>query len=173
MTQERTRTKFSDLFDAINTLENVIAGLSLTGILIVVIIQIVGRTVGTPMPWTEEGTRYLFLWMMWVALASGFSKVESPRVTFFVSLFPQIFRKLCSCIYIAVNFFIFGFILYYGGQIFFMQMRMNEMGAAILIPMSVIGICLPVAGILGMLGVVQSVLEYRSKVDIEGRGEGK
>ena len=47
------------------------------------------------------------------------------------------------------------------------------MGAAILIPMSVIGVCLPVAGILGMLGVVQSVLEYRSKVDIEGRGEGK
>jgi len=173
MTKSRDVSKLSKFFDAVNKLENIITGFALTGILIVVLIQIVGRTIGKPMPWTEEGTRYLFLWMMWIALASGFSKVESPRVTFFVSILPKIVRKICSWLYIVIDFAMFAFILYYGGQVFKMQITMNEMGAAILIPMALIGVCLPIAGVLGMIGVVQSVLEYKQHVDIEGHGEEK
>jgi len=171
MGKERKLSAGSKLFDLVEKIENVVCGVTLTGILIVVIIQIVGRTIGRPMPWTEEGTRYLFLWMMWVALASGFTRVESARVTYFVSIMPKSLRKVCSLLYIVIDFATFLFILYFGGQVFNMQLMMNEMGAAIMIPMAIIGFCLPVAGILGMIGVVQSVLEYQHLVAVPGRDE--
>jgi hypothetical protein len=52
------------------------------------------------------------------------------------------------------------------------------MGVAVRIPMSMIGICQPVAGVLGIIGTIQSLLEYREKVEIpdtaqEAQGIGK
>ena len=49
------------------------------------------------------------------------------------------------------------------------QIMMNEMGTALKIPMSIIGICQPVAGVLGIIGVLQSFLEYHGKVAITGQ----
>lgn len=171
MTKRRDESKFSKFFDKINDLESLIAGSTLFGILVIVLVQIIGRCIGKPIAWTEEGTRYLFLWMMWVALAAGFSKVESPRVTFFVSIMPKVARMFCKYFYIVVNVLMFGFIVVYGLELLNQQMMMNEMGAAILIPMAFIGVCVPIAGVFGLIGIWQSVLEYKDSIHIKGRDE--
>lgn len=40
------------------------------------------------------------------------------------------------------------------------------MGTALRIPMTIIGFCVPLSGVLGITGTIQSFLEYRGNVAI-------
>ena len=44
----------------------------------------------------------------------------------------------------------------------------NEMATAVAIPMGAIMICVPLCGFLGIIGTIQSFLEYPHKVTIGG-----
>ena len=89
----RRKTKLSGFFDITNKIEDFLLFIFVAGMTTVILIQIIGRIVGHPFPWTEESSRYLFLWMMFVALAAGFNRCESARVTLFVQMAPNWFKK--------------------------------------------------------------------------------
>lgn len=170
---ERKKSPFSKFFDFIETLENVLVGVCLTGIFFTIILQIIGRETGHPFPWTEETTRYLFLWMMFIALASCFNKAESSRVIIFLNLGPKWLKKFSEILYAIVVIGFFGFMVVYGIQLVNQQISMNEMGTALIIPMAFIGICVPISGIFGIIGTIQSFLEYKKCIEIEDRPTNK
>lgn len=163
---ERKKTALSKFFDVVGAIENVILFLMVAGMVVTIMMQIIGRIVGHPFPWTEETSRYLFLWMMFVALASGFNRCESSRVTILLQYGPKWLKKFSEVLYAAVVVAFFIFMVIWGTQVVQQQIMMNEMGTALLIPMWVIGICQPIAGVLGIIGVLQSFLEYHGKVAI-------
>lgn len=164
--EERKITPLSRFFDVIDKLEDVMVGVTLTGLFFTIILQIVGRVVGHPFPWTEETTRYLFLWMMFIALAAGFNRAESSRVVIFLNKGPKWLRKFSEVLYAVVVVGFFGFMIIYGIQLVQQQIMMNEMGTALMIPMWLIGICVPISGVLGIIGTVWSFLEYKKNVEI-------
>lgn len=166
---ERKKTAFSKLFDIVDGIENVVLAIMVIGMVVTIMIQIIGRIIGHPSPWTEETSRYLFLWMMFVALAAGFNQAESSRVTLLIEKGPNWLKKFSEVLYAVVVVGFFGFMIVCGWQVVQQQIMMNEMGTALKIPMSIIGICQPVAGVLGIIGVLQSFLEYHGKVAITGQ----
>lgn len=163
---ERKKSALSKFFDVTDALENGVLFVMVAGMIVTIIMQIVGRIVGHPFPWTEETSRYLFLWMMFVALASGFNRCESSRVTILLQYGPKWLKKFSEILYAVVVVLFFIFIVIWGAAVVKQQIMMNEMGTALLIPMWIIGICQPIAGVLGIIGVIQSFLEYRGKVAI-------
>ena len=104
--------------------------------------------------------------MMFVALAAGFNRCESSRVTLFLQLGPKWLKKLSELLYalIVLGFFVFMFVC--GMQVVQQQVQFHETGTAILIPMWIIGICQPIGALLGFIGTLQSFMEYRDKVRI-------
>ncbi len=162
----RRKTKLSGFFDITNKIEDFLLFIFVAGMTTVILIQIIGRIVGHPFPWTEESSRYLFLWMMFVALAAGFNRCESARVTLFVQMAPKWFKKFVEVIYaiVVVAFFIVMFV--YGMDVVIQQIEWNEMGTALIIPMWIIGICQPVGAVLGIIGTLQNFLEYHDAVAI-------
>lgn len=54
----------------------------------------------------------------------------------------------------------------YGWELVMQQKMLNEMGTALRIPMTIIGFCVPLSGVLGITGTIQSFLEYRGNVAI-------
>lgn len=163
---ERTRSKLAVFFDVVNKLEDIVLGILVTGMVAVIMIQIIGRITGHPFPWTEESSRYLFLWMMFVALAAGFSKCESSRVTLFLQVGPAWLKKLSEILYAVFVIAFFIVMLIYGWEVVQQQIDWEEMGTALLIPMWIIGICQPVGAVLGIIGTLQNFLEYHDKVAI-------
>ena len=163
---ERKKTKLSGFFDLVGKLEDALLVVFVTGMIVVILIQIIGRIVGNPFPWTEESSRYLFLWMMFVALAAGFNRCESARVTLLLRIGPKWLKKFSEVLYAfcVIAFFIVMFI--YGLDVVFQQIAWEEMGTALLIPMWTIGICQPVGAVLGIIGTVQNFLEYHDNVAI-------
>ena len=163
---ERTRSKLAVFFDVVNKLEDIVLGILVTGMVAVIMIQIIGRITGHPFPWTEESSRYLFLWMMFVALAAGFSKCESSRVTLFLQVGPAWLKKLSEILYAVFVIAFFIVMLIYGWEVVQQQIDWEEMGTALLIPMWIIGICQPIGAVLGIIGTLQNFLEYHDKVAI-------
>ena len=163
---ERKKSKLSGFFDIVNKMEDFVLAVLVIGMIVVIILQILGRITGHPFPWTEESSRYLFLWMMFVALAAGFNRCESSRVTLFLPLGPKWLKKLSELLYalIVLGFFVFMFVC--GMQVVQQQVQFHETGTAILIPMWIIGICQPIGALLGFIGTLQSFMEYRDKVRI-------
>ncbi|HEY9575736.1 MAG TPA: TRAP transporter small permease [Lachnospiraceae bacterium] len=163
---ERKNAGLSKLFKGLNQVENIALTILVVGMVITILLQIIGRLSGHPVPWTEETSRYLFLWMMFVALASGFNMAESSRVTLLLQLSPKWIKKMSEILYavVVVGFFIF--MIVFGIEVVNQQIMLNEKGTALLIPMWIIGICQPIAGVLGCIGVLQSFLEYRKKIAI-------
>lgn len=163
---ERKKTVLAKFFDVVDGLENIVLAIMVVGMIITILLQIIGRVIGHPFAWTEETSRYLFLWMMFVALAAGFNQAESSRVTLLLTAGPKWLKKFSEVLYAVVVVAFFGFMIVYGIEVVKQQIMMGEMGTALQIPMYVIGICVPISGVLGIIGVLQSFLEYRGNVAI-------
>ena len=165
---ERKPSPLSKFFDAVDLLENILCGGTLICLLFVVLLQVACRPLHLKVTWTEETTRFFFLWMMFMAGAAGFNRAESSRVVILVNLFPRPLQKLCTLLYYVVTFAFFAFMVYYGIQLTMQKFALREMATAVAIPMGFIMICVPLCGVLGMIGTLQSLLEYPHKVEIGG-----
>lgn len=152
--------KIQKFFNIINKFFDVLAILGTVMIFATVLIQIIGRLMGHPAPWTEEGTRFLFVWMIYLGIGMGFRRGESARVTIFLKWMPRFIKKMSTWIYTvtSISFFIFMFVT--GLQLVGQQIFMNELGSALMIPMWIVGICLPVSAVLGLLGIIENLLLY-------------
>ena len=165
---ERKQSPLSKFFDVVDMLENILCGGTLICLLFVVLLQVGSRLMGLNLSWTEETTRFFFLWMMFMAVAAGFNRAESSRVVILVNLFPRPLQKLCTLLYYVVTLGFFAFMVYYGFQLTMQKFAFKEMATAIAIPMGYIMVCVPISGILGIIGTIQSLLEYPHKVAIGG-----
>lgn len=167
MRKKKCNPAMQAVFDALEKTEEVLGGIFLLGIVIVVVIQIFGRLVGHSPTWTEESTRFCFLWMMWVALSCGFNHAESSRVVAFARLFPKVIQKIFKVLYVILNIVFFAFIAYYGVFLVQQQIAMHEMGAALRIPMYLIGVSVPISGVFGILAVIRNIMVEPELLDFE------
>jgi C4-dicarboxylate transporter, DctQ subunit len=156
------KSKLNPFFKALNGLTDLFASLTSAGIFIVVIWQVIGRLIGHPAPWTEELTRFIFIWMIYLGIGIGFRKAESARVTLFLNYFPSFIRKGSIWIYsiAVIGFFLFMF--FSGIELMSQQITMNETSSVLLIPMWLIGLSVPFGAFVGILNTIQSLIYDRS-----------
>ena len=109
-----------------------------------------------------------FIWMMFLAVAAGFNRAESSRVVILVNMLPRPMQKVCTVLYYVVTLGFFAFMVKYGIDLTMQKFAFNEMATAVAIPMGAIMICVPLCGFLGIIGTIQSFLEYPHKVVIGG-----
>ena len=102
----RKKSPLYKLFDCVDFLENVIVGVALTGMFFTIMAQIIGRLVAHPFPWTEEMTRYMFVWMVFISIGYAVKTGEHIRITFVRSLLRPGLRLYLD---ILCNILCFGF----------------------------------------------------------------
>ncbi len=155
------------VFRALNRLMDTAAWLSVAGVLVVILLQVVYRELGSPLVWTEEASRFLFMWMAFLGMAIGFRNAESARVTIFVKLLGPL---LCGIAGVVVyTLFCAGFfllMLYTGCQMVAQQVLFTEMASGFPLPMWVVGMIYPLSALFGLLCLVQSLLYAWEKVEI-------
>jgi TRAP-type C4-dicarboxylate transport system permease small subunit len=140
------------------------AGVACGGILIVVLLQVSGRLIGHPLPWTEEAVRFLFIWMVFLGLAAGFRTVESARVVVFLSMGRRLFRHIAVPIYVVSSVGFFALMGWTGIGLVRQQIMMNEVAATLPLPMWVIGLVMPVSSVIAILAIVDSVRNRRELI---------
>lgn len=100
-----------------DNLELTFSSILLVGMVITVCLQVFSRYIfPTPISWTEEVTRYLFVWMVFASLGIAAKRGKHIKITLFHSLFPKlvplinIFADLCFMLVAALC-------VYYGWEV--------------------------------------------------------
>jgi C4-dicarboxylate transporter, DctQ subunit len=161
------KSKLKNFFQIFNKITDTLASLSTAAIFVVIVWQIIGRLIGHPAPWTEELTRFIFIWLIYLGIGIGFREAESARVTLFLKYLPKFIRKHSIWIYsvATIGFFLFMFIL--GIELMSQQFNTNEKSSVLLLPMWLIGLCIPFSAVTGILNTIQSLLYNRALLQEE------
>jgi C4-dicarboxylate transporter, DctQ subunit len=167
MMVKQESNKTSMIFSGFNRFTDVLAGISSVAIFIVVVWQVFGRLLGVPAPWTEEVTRFIFIWMVFLGVGLGFRKAESARVTILLQYGPEFLRKGAVWIYSLASIGFFLFMIVYGVELMSQQINTHEKSAALLLPMWIIGLSIPASAVIGIVNIIHSLLNNR---EIIGKG---
>ena len=80
-------------------LEEVILVILMSAATLIVAAQVFTRFVTkTPLPWSEELARYMFLWLVWLGSAYATKERRHIRIDVLVNRLPQIGQKACTII---------------------------------------------------------------------------
>lgn len=157
-------------FRALNFIMDTAAWLSVAGVLAVILLQVAYREMGHPLVWTEEASRFLFMWMSFLGMAIGFRNAESARVTIFVKLCRPLCGIVSAVIYTVFSAGFFLLMLYTGYQMVEQQMMFTEMASGFPLPMWIVGAIYPLAAFFGLICLVQSLIYAYGKVEIRKEG---
>ena len=169
MDKNNNNSPLRRFFGAAEKIELALGGLCLATLFVVVLIGICSRLMDVNAAWYEETTRVFFLWMMWIGVGAGFNHSESSRVTVLVKKLPEPCKKVCYVLYYVFCLALFGIIIWYGFRSALQQAKMGEMGSALRIPMWIVGIAVPIGGIFGFIGTLNTLFfeNWRLKTSAE------
>lgn len=147
-----------------------VSGVAATGTVLVVLVQVIGRLMGTPISWTEELTRALFIWMVFMGLASSMRHADAARVTVFMDMLPRWLRRFALPIYLFCSLGFFVLMGWTGSVMVRQQVVMHESIATLGWPSWVIGLVMPVSAILAILCTLESLHQHRAAIALDSSG---
>lgn len=157
--------KFNKTIKTINFISDFSAGLLTIVLLVIVLLQVFSRLTGLSSPWTEELTRYVFIWIIFIGVAIGFRNDESPRINFFVKLLPAKFQSVIkySVFFLTLIFFIFLFVT--GFNLLIAQL--NEITPVLRISLAWVGLSIPVCALLSIFNLIQFFISSNKEIEEE------
>lgn len=149
-----------------------VCAVAAAGIVLVVLAQVVSRLLGAPVSWSEELTRALFIWMIFIGLASSMRHADAARVTIFMEQLPAPLRRLALPIYLLSCLGFFALMGWTGATMVRQQLLMNESIATLGWPSWVVGLVMPASAALAMLCTLASLRQHHAAIALEpGREE--
>ena len=156
-------------------LEDYLLAVFMAAITIIVFVQVVFRQLGRSLPWSEELTRYLLVWVTLVGASRGIKKGSHVGVEAFMLLFPLKVRKKVNILVLLVCIFFYGIIEVFSLRIIELQFVNHQISPAMRIPIWIAYAALPVGAALMIIRYLQllfrSVREFDKEHLVVGLGE--
>ena len=137
-------------------------------------LQIVGRYLfSTPFPWTEEMTRYMFVWMVFISIGYAVKTGEHIRITFVRSLLRPGLRLYLD---ILCNIVCFGFsviCMFEGSKLLSIIRQGGQTAVSLPIPMWLLYLVMPLGFLLVCLRLVQCTVKIAGQIRQGGIGADK
>ena len=106
-----------DLNNCLCKIENFFNSATLVVVLIVITAQIVFRYVLTsPLIWSEEFSRYLYVWIAWIGCAFCTGTRSNITVPIFFDNLPKTVKSILTVVGNLVILVMFGYLLYFSAQ---------------------------------------------------------
>lgn len=137
--------------------ENICLFLLISAMTLLVWLQILSRVTGYSIQWSEEVTRYLFVWMVFLGSAVGIRTKSHIGAEFIAaSLGPA---KRCYLVLFQDFVFLLFLLLtiYYSIPFIRMQFEFGQFADTLTIPMYLITAIIPVAFIIGVVHIISSI----------------
>lgn len=147
----------SQVFDFYNRIVEIVSILVLVFVTITVFVSVVSRYIfTTPLEWSEEISRYAFIWVVFLGFAIAEKSGDHFRIEYFANKFPIKFRIVLE---VFLNVLIFGalYLLLLQGIQYFNQGK-SGISTVVQMPLNYIYIALPVSVVLMMLNRVNTFI---------------
>ena len=131
---------------------------------IVVIIQVIFRVIGSSLPWSEELSRYLAVWITFIGAALGVKRGAHVGVEALKVALPKGPRRILELFALICMVFLACVVVYYSIQIIHMQLRTGQKSPAMRIPMWRAYIGIPIGMCLVVIRCIQTAVNlFRGK----------
>lgn len=112
----------------------------------------------SPLPWSEELMRFIFIWCIYIAAAAGVKRGVHVSVTFFISHMPKKIQRVLQMVIYSFCILLCVLVIFYGIQIIKMQITYGQVSAAMGIPIALVYTALPVGSCLIMYHFLEELV---------------
>jgi len=127
---------------------------------VTVAIQVVSRALGASVSWTEELTRFLFIYTAFLGMAAGFRHAEHARIAFVIAKLPRVGQQIAVHLYAVAGIGFFVVVGVTGWELVMQQFESGEISPVLGVGMYLSTLPVVISAGLAILAHVQSV--YRS-----------
>ncbi len=129
---------------------------AVTGMVVLICLQVGSRFFGASIPWTEELSRFLFIWTVWFGLAASFRTGSHPAITLLPDLAPRSLRWIFRAVPMIATTVLFAAVTWYGYDLMRQQMAFGERSPILQMGMWLTTMPLVVGAALSILGAIVS-----------------
>lgn len=157
---------------ALNNVERWISNLCLAALIITLGLQIFFRFVlATGLSWSEEVSRFLFIWFVYVSASLAAQAGTHVRITAFVDLFPAVASKaikiIADLIWIGFN-----VIVVISGVLLFQRMLKHPVySTSLMLPLAWLYLVIPIAHALMILRIFGRLGQWNEPIPVTSRSE--
>ncbi len=133
--------------------------------------QVVSRLAGASVPWTEELSRFLFLWTAFLGMACGFRRLEHPRIALLLPLLRRLGPAFAVHVYVAASLAFFSVTGWHAAGFVVQQLRFGERSAVLGVGMYVASLPMLIACVLAVFAtLVTAYVDRSTRVALEREG---
>ncbi len=123
-----------------------------------IFVQIIMRyVVGSSLSWSEELTRYVFLWQIWIGASYAVSARKHLKIDVFVNHFKGNTKRVMLFVSLFLWLFFSAYLAVKGTELVRWVYRQEQLSPAMQIPMALPYMAIPVGGMLMIIKLVYEV----------------
>lgn len=144
----------------LNNFEGYLCAIMLIAMSIIVFMQVICRFIlKSSLPWSEEASRYLLVWVSFLGGAYGIRQGAHLGVEAFTLMLPKKVRGFVEILCMVIGIVLCCIIFKFGVDIVSTQMRRVQYSPAMRIPMGYMYLAIPVGMVLFIIRYVQSIID--------------
>lgn len=133
--------------------------IAVLGMVCLITLQVGSRFFGESVSWTEELSRFLFIWAIWLGLAVGFRKGQHPAVRLLADVpTSRLVRRGLDAVSAVAIVVFFSIVTVHGIGLLRQQLRFGETSATLQIGMWVATLPLVIGAALAVFGAIMNAL---------------
>ena len=118
-----------------------------------VFLQVLFRfVIERPLSWTEEVSRYLFVWIVWIGSAIVMAEKGHVGIDILIKKFSPAWQRFLEILIYLIFLFSASAMAYFGFAL--AKMNMNQPSAALRMPMGIPYAAIPIAAVLMILNII-------------------
>jgi len=131
---------------------------AVVGMVLLICTQVATRFFGQSAPWTEELSRFLFIWTTFLGMATGFRYGTHPSLGLFAEGLPWSVRKYLRLLTPLAALLFFSIVAWFGFKLFQQQIRFGEISPILQVGMWITTLPLIIGAVLAPIGAITHAL---------------
>lgn len=128
--------------------------IAVLGMVCLIALQVGSRVAGASLQWTEELSRFLFIWTVWLGLAASFRSGAHPTLIVVPDHAPPVIRLIFLTIRVGATVLLFLAVSWYGFKLLHQQIISGEQSPILQVGMWVATLPLVLGSALAIVGVI-------------------
>lgn len=141
--------------------------IAVLGMVALISLQVGSRLAGVSVPWTEELSRFLFIWTIWMGLAASFRSGAHPSLQLIPETAPRPVLLTMRAVQLLACITLFAVVGWHGWTLLAQQIRFGEQSPILRVGMWWATLPLVIGSALAILGAVLDGLRPLSPVTTE------
>lgn len=138
---------------------DIILLIAITGMVAMITLQVGSRLLGGSFPWTEELSRMLFIWTIWMGMAAGFRNGQQPAIDMLVNATSGYTRLALRTLSVACISIFFAVVAWHALQLTLQQIRFGEVSAILQIGKWTMTVPVVLGALLSIVGAILQLVE--------------